>query len=42
MTCDVCWTVSDYRKPLPSAIEHFNSPLLPQVKGNWDTGDDDH
>jgi hypothetical protein len=40
--CAGCSTVFIYRKPAPSKIAHFKSPLLPSVKGNWDSGDDDH
>jgi hypothetical protein len=40
--CGGCETTFIYRKPTPSSIAHFKSPLLPPVKGNWDTGDDDH
>jgi len=42
VACDGCATEFVYRKPTPSNIVHFKSPLLPPVKGNWDTGDDDH
>ena len=41
-TCEGCETEFIYRKPAPSAIAHFKSPLLPPIKGNWDGGDDDH
>ena len=40
-TCAGCETEFVYRKPTPSRIAHFKSPLLPPVKGNWDT-DDEH
>jgi hypothetical protein len=40
--CAGCDTRFVYRKPTRSKIEHFKSPLLPPIKGNWDTGDDDH
>ena len=40
--CEGCETEFIYRKPAPSAIAHFKSPLLPPIKGNWDGGDDDH
>ena len=40
--CAGCSTTFVYRKPTPSSVAHFKSPLLPPVKGNWDTGDDDH
>ena len=40
--CTGCATEFVYRKPAPSAIAHHKSPLLPPVKGNWDTGDEDH
>ena len=42
VVCDGCATEFVYRKPAPSAIAHHKSPLLPPVKGNWDTGDDEH
>jgi hypothetical protein len=42
VTCDGCSTEFIYRKPAPSAISHFKSPILPPIKGNWDSGDDDH
>ena len=38
--CAGCNTEFVYRKPKPSGIQHFKSPLLPPVKGNFDTGDD--
>lgn len=41
-TCRGCQTVFVYRKPTRSKVAHFKSPLLPPVKGNWDSGDDDH
>ena len=41
-TCTGCATLFVYRKPAPSRIAHHKSPLLPPVKGNWDTGDDEH
>jgi hypothetical protein len=41
-TCAGCGTVFVYRKPTRSVIAHFKSPLLPSVKGNWDSGDDEH
>jgi len=40
--CDGCETTFVYRKPPPSTIAHHKSPLLPPIKGNWDSGDDDH
>ena len=40
-TCPGCATVFVYRKPTPSATAHYKSPLLPPVKGNWDSGDDE-
>ena len=39
--CSGCDTEFVYRKPAPSRIAHYKSPLLPPVKGNFDT-DDDH
>jgi hypothetical protein len=38
--CPGCQTVFVYRKPVPSSVSHHKSPLLPPVKGNWDSGDD--
>jgi hypothetical protein len=40
-SCAGCETLFVYRKPAPSKIAHHKSPLLPPVKGNWDS-DDDH
>ena len=40
-TCSGCKTEFVYRKPGRSSIQHYKSPLLPPVKGNFDT-DDDH
>jgi hypothetical protein len=40
--CPGCDTEFVYRRPAPSNIAHFKSPLLPPIKGNWDGGDDDH
>ncbi len=39
--CPGCETEFIYRKPTKSSVQHFKSPLLPGVKGNFDT-DDDH
>jgi hypothetical protein len=39
--CAECDTEFVYRKPTRSSIQHYKSPLLPPVKGNFDT-DDDH
>jgi len=39
--CAGCDTEFVYRKPTRSSIQHYKSPLLPPVKGNFDT-DDDH
>jgi hypothetical protein len=41
-TCSGCSTLFVYRKPIRSEVEHHKSPLLPPIKGNWDSGDDDH
>jgi len=38
--CVGCETEFVYRKPTPSRTPHYKSPLLPPVKGNWDTGDE--
>jgi hypothetical protein len=40
--CGGCETEFVYRKPAPSRISHYQSPLLPPVKGNFDPGDDKH
>ena len=42
VACAGCATEFVYRKPKPSDMPHFRSPLLPPVKGNWDTGEDGH
>ena len=34
--CAGCATRFIYRKPAPSDIRHYPSPLLPGVKGNFD------
>jgi len=39
--CADCDTEFVYRKPTKSSIQHYKSPLLPPVKGNFDT-DGDH
>jgi len=41
-SCSGCDTEFVYRKPGASRIQHHKSPLLPPVKGNFDTGDDEH
>jgi len=41
VVCKGCDTEFVYRRPQPSNIAHFQSPLLPPVKGNFDTGDDE-
>jgi len=41
-TCGGCNTEFVYRKPHASRVAHFKSPLLPPVKGNFDTGDEEH
>lgn len=40
VVCAGCETEFVYRKPKPSTIAHHKSPLLPPVKGNFDTGDE--
>jgi hypothetical protein len=40
-TCLGCETIFVYRKPARSTVAHFKSPLLPPVKGNFDS-DDEH
>jgi len=39
--CDGCQTEFVYRKPTASRTAHYKSPLLPPVKGNWDSSDTD-
>ena len=39
-TCSDCDTEFIYRKPRKSSVQHYQSPLLPNVKGNFDSGDD--
>jgi hypothetical protein len=39
--CPGCDTEFVYRKPGKSRVQHFKSPLLPPVKGNFDTGGED-
>jgi len=38
--CAGCGTTFVYRKPRPSTVRHYASPLLPNVKGNFDAGED--
>jgi hypothetical protein len=40
--CTDCETEFVYRKPVPSSMTHYKSPLLPPIKGNWDSGDDEN
>jgi hypothetical protein len=40
-TCTECDTEFVYRKPQKSLVRHYKSPILPSVKGNFDS-DDDH
>ena len=40
--CPGCDTEFRYRKPRPSPTAHHKSPILPEVKGNYDDGDGDH
>ncbi len=42
VACVGCSTLFVYRKPAPSRTAHFKSPLLPPIKGNWDTSDEEH
>ena len=42
VVCEGCETRFVYRKPTRSKIAHFKSPLLPPIKGNWDSGEDDN
>ncbi len=37
--CCGCDTRFVYRRPAPSKMVHHLSPLLPNVKGNFDPGD---
>ena len=37
--CAGCKTRFIYRKPTAARRPHFRSPLLPEVKGNFDDGD---
>ena len=39
-TCAGCATTFVYRKPRPSPVQHYRSPLLPNVKGNFDAGEE--
>jgi hypothetical protein len=41
VTCAGCATEFVYRKPAPSAVVHHRSPLLPPIKGNWDSGEEE-
>ena len=40
--CDGCDTEFLYRKPSRSPIVHHKSPLLPEVKGNYDDASGRH
>ena len=42
VVCTGCKTEFVYRKPAPSTIAHYKSPLLPPIKGNWDDSDEHH
>ena len=39
VVCDGCATRFVYTKPLPSRERHYPSPLLPEIKGNFDPGE---
>jgi hypothetical protein len=39
--CHGCGTEFRYRKPQRSLIAHHKSPLLPEIKGNFDDSDGD-
>ena len=38
--CVGCETHFVYRKPAPCDRAHYKSPLLPEIKGNFDGGDE--
>ena len=38
--CAGCQTRFIYRKPSPSPQLHRKSPLLPEIKGNFDSGEE--
>ncbi|GIW41699.1 MAG: hypothetical protein KatS3mg076_2276 [Candidatus Binatia bacterium] len=40
--CEGCSTHFVYRKPKPSTVQHYPSPLLPNVKGNFDPEERSH
>jgi hypothetical protein len=37
--CPGCQTRFVYRKPTAGDVEHHKSPLLPEIKGNFDDGE---
>ena len=38
--CAGCQTRFRYQKPLPAPRQYFKSPVLPEIKGNFDGGDE--
>jgi hypothetical protein len=40
--CAGCGTEFLYRKPQPSRVTHHKSPILPEVKGNYEDPESDH
>ncbi len=38
--CTGCQTRFVYRKPMAGDQAHFKSPLLPEIKGNFDSSDE--
>ena len=40
--CSGCDTEFVYRKPQRSTVTHHKSPLLPEIKGNYDDPDREH
>jgi len=38
--CHGCQTRFRYQKPRPASRRYFKSPVLPEIKGNFDGGDE--